>query len=721
MSAIVDIVGREILDSRGNPTVEGDVLLERASWAAPPCPRAPPPARTRPSNCATATRSATSARASSRPSRTSTTSSPREICSAWTRSTRSASTSTMIELDGTATKSKLGANAILGVSLAAAHAAAEDCGLPALPLHRRRQRQGPAGADDERPQRRRALRRPRRRPGIHDHAQGRAELSRGAAHGRRGLPRAQEACSRARAEHGRRRRGRLRARRWRATRRRSKCIMRGHRRGRLQARQGRLHRPRSGRQRVLRREEEASTSSRRATSPRRPPQQMVDFCADWVDKYPIISIEDGMAEGDWDGWKLLTDRLGDKIQLVGDDLFVTNTKFLKKGIEMGVANSILIKVNQIGTLTETLDAIEMAKRAGYTAVVSHRSGETEDTTIADIAVGDQRRPDQDRLAVPHGPHLQVQPAPAHRGRPRRRGELSGARGVLQPALSGARPATARDSAASGPAHRSVSLDLEFESVATIGAAMASPQGQAVAADLANFAGAGVDVTFGETRLVSTSPAADWHRRARVDAWAMNLGGKGSHGVRDTQRRRAVPQSVPWVPPLIRPCAAMRIVTHVASHALAPERSPTPCPSGPFSANNVRHSASAPPIVCSPFSCMERHGRMHRTDRGGDQQRNRNRGTGQDERSCQSPMQLRPGLVAVEALTCEVLWLGRLPSSGSLISNSVLRRCRSRCAWFSCANSSSDESIAHIAPSTFKSPMARSSSACRLRLAILRAT
>ncbi|OGV60056.1 MAG: phosphopyruvate hydratase [Lentisphaerae bacterium RIFOXYA12_FULL_48_11] len=118
----------------------------------------------------------------------------------------------------------------------------------------------------------------------------------------------------------------------------------------------------------------------------RSPEQMVDFWANWVKKYPIISIEDGMAEGDWSGWKTMTDKLGDKIQLVGDDLFVTNTKFLAKGIEMGVANSILIKVNQIGTLTETLDAIEMAKRAGYTAVVSHRSGETEDTTIADISV-----------------------------------------------------------------------------------------------------------------------------------------------------------------------------------------------------------------------------------------------------------------------------------------------------------------------------------------------
>ncbi len=114
--------------------------------------------------------------------------------------------------------------------------------------------------------------------------------------------------------------------------------------------------------------------------------QMVAFYADLCDKYPIISIEDGMAENDWEGWKKLTEKLGDKIQLVGDDLFVTNTEYLKKGIDQGIANSILIKVNQIGTLTETLDAIRMATQAGYTAVVSHRSGETEDATIADIAV-----------------------------------------------------------------------------------------------------------------------------------------------------------------------------------------------------------------------------------------------------------------------------------------------------------------------------------------------
>ena len=119
---------------------------------------------------------------------------------------------------------------------------------------------------------------------------------------------------------------------------------------------------------------------------KRTPAQQVDYLEELISKYPIDSIEDGMAEGDWEGWQLLTTRIGARCQLVGDDLFVTNVQYLKKGIEMGCANSILIKVNQIGTLTETLDAIEMAHRAGYTSVTSHRSGETEDTTIADIAV-----------------------------------------------------------------------------------------------------------------------------------------------------------------------------------------------------------------------------------------------------------------------------------------------------------------------------------------------
>ncbi|OGU07746.1 MAG: phosphopyruvate hydratase [Geobacteraceae bacterium GWC2_55_20] len=116
------------------------------------------------------------------------------------------------------------------------------------------------------------------------------------------------------------------------------------------------------------------------------PAEMVDFYENLVNKYPIVSIEDGMAENDWDGWKLMTERLGKRIQIVGDDLFVTNPKILKEGIQKGIANSILIKLNQIGTLTETLEAIEMAKRAGYTTVISHRSGETEDTTLADLAV-----------------------------------------------------------------------------------------------------------------------------------------------------------------------------------------------------------------------------------------------------------------------------------------------------------------------------------------------
>jgi enolase len=113
---------------------------------------------------------------------------------------------------------------------------------------------------------------------------------------------------------------------------------------------------------------------------------MVAIYADWVKRYPIVSIEDGMAEGDWKGWKLMTDALGDKVQIVGDDLFVTNPKILAKGIREGVCNSVLIKLNQIGTVTETLDCIEMAHRAGYTCVVSHRSGETEDSIISDLAV-----------------------------------------------------------------------------------------------------------------------------------------------------------------------------------------------------------------------------------------------------------------------------------------------------------------------------------------------
>ena len=156
---------------------------------------------------------------------------------------------------------------------------------------------------------------------------------------------------------------------------------------------------------------------------------MVEFWANWVSRYPILSIEDGMAEDDWKGWKLLTDAVGSKIQLVGDDLFVTNSARLQRGIDEGVANSILVKVNQIGSLTETLEAMQLAAKAGYTAVVSHRSGETEDAFIGRPGRGHQRRPDQDRFRQPHRPHRQVQPVAAHRRGTGRRRQVRRTEGV----------------------------------------------------------------------------------------------------------------------------------------------------------------------------------------------------------------------------------------------------------------------------------------------------
>ncbi len=150
---------------------------------------------------------------------------------------------------------------------------------------------------------------------------------------------------------------------------------------------------------------------------------MVDFLASWARQFPIVSIEDGCSEDDWDGWKLLSERLGDKVQLVGDDLFVTNTVRLKQGIDAEIGNSILVKVNQIGTLTETLEAVEMAQRNDYSAIISHRSGETEDTHHRRHRRRHQRRPDQDRLRLPLRPDRQVQPAPPDRAGTRRRRRL----------------------------------------------------------------------------------------------------------------------------------------------------------------------------------------------------------------------------------------------------------------------------------------------------------
>ena len=148
---------------------------------------------------------------------------------------------------------------------------------------------------------------------------------------------------------------------------------------------------------------------------------MADYLAELADAYPIASIEDGMAEDDMAGWKALTDKLGDRVQLVGDDLFVTNEARLAEGISDGIANSILVKVNQIGTLTETVNAVRLAQSSGYTAVMSHRSGETEDSTIADLAVALELRPDQDRQPGALRPHRQVQPAAPDRGGAGRRG------------------------------------------------------------------------------------------------------------------------------------------------------------------------------------------------------------------------------------------------------------------------------------------------------------
>ena len=185
---------------------------------------------------------------------------------------------------------------------------------------------------------------------------------------------------------------------------------------------------------------------------------MVALYDDWVTQYPIISIEDGLAEGDWDGWKTLTKALGDRVQLVGDDVFVTNPEILKRGIAEGIGNALLVKLNQIGTVTETLDAVAMADDAGYRSVISHRSGETEDTTIADLAVGDGRRPDQDRLRQPLGSRREIQPAAAHR-----RGARHAARGT--PAAIAAMLKLAQRSTA---AHSHMPIHLSSSSSSTAG-------------------------------------------------------------------------------------------------------------------------------------------------------------------------------------------------------------------------------------------------------------
>ena len=325
----------------------------------------------------------------------------------------------MIELDGTPNKARLGANAILAVSLATAKAAATDLGLPlyryvggvfarTLPVPMMNIINGGKHADNPIDIQEFMIM-PVAAGTMADAVRIGAEM----------LRRAEEGAARRRPQHQRRRRGRLRpehrlapTRRWASSPRPARPPATGS--ARTSSSRSTAPRPSSSTSGVYKMDGEGKTFDAGG---------MVDYLAALCAKWPIVSIEDGMSEDDWAGWKLLTEKLGGKVQLVGDDLFVTNPERLRQGIETGTANSILVKVNQIGTLTETLEAVEMAHRAGYTAVMSHRSGETEDSHHRRPRRGHQLRPDQDRLAVPLRPAGQVQPADPHRAAARHRRPL----------------------------------------------------------------------------------------------------------------------------------------------------------------------------------------------------------------------------------------------------------------------------------------------------------
>ena len=381
MSEIVDIYAREILDSRGNPTVEVEVYLESGVMGRAAVP----------SGASTGEREALELRDGDK-SRylgkgvlkavTHVNEVITDALLGWEASDQSGIDRKLLDMDGTDFKSNLGANALLGVSLAVAKAAAEEAGLPLyqylggtnakeLPLPMMNIINGgehadnnvdiqefmimPSGADSFKEALRmgaeifHALKKVLKDKGYNTAVGDEGGFAPDLKSNEEALEVIMDAIKAAGYKPG-------------------EDVLLA-----LDVAASELYK--DGKY-ILENEQQKEKSA----------ADMVEFYADLVERYPIISIEDGMAENDWDGWKLLTDRLGDKIQIVGDDLFVTNTKILKEGIDKGIANSILIKVNQIGTLTETLEAIEMAKRAGYTAVVSHRSGETEDTFIADLAV-----------------------------------------------------------------------------------------------------------------------------------------------------------------------------------------------------------------------------------------------------------------------------------------------------------------------------------------------
>lgn len=380
MSAIVDIVGREILDSRGNPTVECDVLLESGCMGRAAVP----------SGASTGSREAVELRDGDK---------KRYLGKGVLKAVAHINTEiseavlgldaseqafldrTLIDLDGTDNKSRLGANAILAVSMAVARAAAEESGLPLyryfggmastqLPVPMMNVINGGAHANNNLDIQEFMII-PIGAPSFREAVRYGAEVF----HALKAII-AERGMSTAVGDEGG-----------------FAPIVTNHEAA-IQLILDAIDKAGfiAGEQIALGLDCAASEFYKdgkyvlSGEGLSLSAAEWTDMLATWVDKYPIISIEDGMAEGDWDGWKHLSERLGKDVQLVGDDLFVTNTKIFKEGIDKQIANSILIKINQIGTLTETFAAIEMAKRAGYTAVISHRSGETEDSTIADIAV-----------------------------------------------------------------------------------------------------------------------------------------------------------------------------------------------------------------------------------------------------------------------------------------------------------------------------------------------
>ncbi len=383
MSEIVKITGREILDSRGNPTVEVDVMLDCGVVGRAAVP----------SGASTGENEAIELRDGDKKrylgkgvlkavANVNKLIAPKLI--GMSALEQKAVDRVMIDLDGTETKSKLGANAILGVSLATAHAAADYLGMPlfryiggtnakVLPVPMMNVLNG--GAHSDAPvDVQEFMICPKGAPSFSEALRMGTEVF----HALKSVLKKQGLSTAVGDEGGF-------APNLPSNVAALDAIMKafelaGYKAGKdificLDPASSEFY-DATKKKYVFKKSDKSEKTS----------EQMVEFWANWVKNYPIISIEDGMAESDWAGWKLLTEKLGGKIQLVGDDLFVTNTKFLRKGIETGTANSILVKVNQIGSLTETLDAIEMAKRNHYTAVISHRSGETEDSTIADIAV-----------------------------------------------------------------------------------------------------------------------------------------------------------------------------------------------------------------------------------------------------------------------------------------------------------------------------------------------